>query len=31
VAARVEDLGKVEKMPDLEGRQMIMIIAPLKK
>jgi translation initiation factor IF-3 len=30
-AARVEDLGKVEKMPDLEGRQMIMIIAPLKK
>jgi translation initiation factor IF-3 len=31
VAAEVEDLGKVEKMPDLEGRQMIMIVAPVKK
>ena len=27
IASQVEDLGKVEKMPDLEGRQMIMIIA----
>jgi translation initiation factor IF-3 len=31
VASKVEDLGKVEKMPDLEGRQMIMIITPMKK
>jgi len=31
VASQVEDLGKVEVMPNLEGRQMIMIIAPLKK
>ncbi|HXH64487.1 MAG TPA: translation initiation factor IF-3 [Mariprofundaceae bacterium] len=31
IASQVEDLGKVEKMPDLEGRQMIMIIAPMKK
>jgi translation initiation factor IF-3 len=31
VASQVEDVGKVEKMPDLEGRQMIMIIAPMKK
>jgi translation initiation factor IF-3 len=30
VAAQVEDLGKAEKIPNLEGRQMIMIIAPLK-
>ncbi|MDX8377563.1 MAG: translation initiation factor IF-3 [Mariprofundales bacterium] len=31
VAAQVEDIGKVESMPKLEGRQMIMIIASLKK
>jgi translation initiation factor IF-3 len=31
VAEQVEDLGKPEKVPNLEGRQMIMIIAPLKK
>jgi len=31
VASQVEDVGKVEKMPDLEGRQMIMIIAPMMK
>lgn len=31
VASQVEDLGKVETMPNLEGRQMIMIIAPMKK
>jgi len=30
VAGQVEDLGKPEKNPNLEGRQMIMIIAPLK-
>jgi len=28
VAADVEGLGKVENMPKMEGRQMIMIIAP---
>ncbi|MDX8390942.1 MAG: translation initiation factor IF-3 [Mariprofundaceae bacterium] len=31
IAATVEDLGKVEKMPDMEGRQMIMVIGPVKK
>jgi len=31
IAEQVADLGKAEKMPNLEGRQMIMIIAPLKK
>ncbi len=31
VATQVEDLGKIEKAPDLEGRQMIMIVAPIKK
>jgi len=31
IAEQVEDLGKPEKIPNLEGRQMIMIIAPNKK
>lgn len=31
VAAEVEELGKVEARPKLEGRQMVMVIAPLKK
>ena len=31
VAEQVQDLGKPEKIPNLEGRQMIMIIAPNKK
>jgi len=31
VAEQVQDLGKPEKIPNLEGRQMIMIIAPIKK
>jgi len=31
IAKEVEDLGKPEKVPNLEGRQMIMIVAPLKK
>lgn len=31
VAERVADIGKPEKMPNMEGRQMIMILAPLKK
>jgi translation initiation factor IF-3 len=31
IAGQVEELGKVETMPNLEGRQMILIIAPLKK
>ena len=31
VAEQVEEFGKPEKMPNMEGRQMIMIIAPIKK
>ncbi len=31
VAEQVAEFGKPEKMPNLEGRQMIMVIAPLKK
>jgi translation initiation factor IF-3 len=31
VAADVEGLGKVENMPKMEGRQMIMIVAPTTK
>lgn len=31
IAEKVADLGKPENMPNLEGRQMIMVIAPLKK
>ena len=31
IAKEVEELGKPEKMPNMEGRQMIMIINPLKK
>jgi len=31
VAGDVEGLGKVENMPKMEGRQMIMIIAPASK
>jgi len=31
IAADVEALGKPEKMPGLEGRQMIMVLAPVKK
>lgn len=30
VAGDIEDLGKVESMPRIEGRQMTMIIAPAK-
>jgi len=30
MAGKLEDLGKVERMPLLEGRQMTMVIAPLK-
>jgi len=30
MAGKIEDLGKVERMPQMEGRQMIMIIAPLQ-
>lgn len=30
VAKDVQELGKVEHMPTLEGRQMVMMIAPLK-
>jgi len=30
VAADVEGSGKVENMPKMEGRQMIMLIGPLK-
>ena len=31
IAEQLKDIGKVERMPALDGRQMIMIIAPLKK
>ena len=31
IAEQVKELGKPEKMPNMEGRQMIMIINPLKK
>jgi len=31
VAEQVVEFGKPEKMPNMEGRQMIMVIAPLKK
>jgi len=31
IAAKVEHVGKAEKMPDLEGRQMIMVLGPVKK
>ncbi len=30
VAADVEEIGKVENMPKLEGRQMVMMIGPLR-
>ena len=30
VAADVEDTGKVENMPKMEGRQMVMMIGPVK-
>lgn len=30
VAAELNDVGKVERLPQLEGRQMIMIVVPLK-
>jgi translation initiation factor IF-3 len=30
IAADAEDLGKVESMPKMEGRQMIMVIGPHK-
>lgn len=31
VAADLEDLGNVEQQPRLEGRQMVMVIAPIKR
>ncbi|EDM71908.1 translation initiation factor IF-3 [Roseobacter sp. AzwK-3b] len=31
VAEDVKDLGKVENMPKMEGRQMIMVIGPLSR
>ena len=31
VKADLEELGQVEQMPKMEGRQMIMVIAPMKK
>ncbi len=30
VAADVKDLGKVENMPKMEGRQMVMMIGPVR-
>ncbi len=31
VKADLEDIGAVEQMPKMEGRQMVMVIAPVKK
>lgn len=31
VKADLEDIGSVEQMPKMEGRQMVMVIAPVKK
>jgi translation initiation factor IF-3 len=31
VKADLEELGQVEQMPKMEGRQMVMVIAPIKK
>ena len=31
LAQELEDYGKVEQMPKLEGKRMIMFIAPIKK
>jgi translation initiation factor IF-3 len=31
VKADLEEMGQVEQMPKMEGRQMVMVIAPLKK
>jgi len=31
IAENLKELGKVENMPNMEGRQMIMVIGPLKK
>ena len=31
VKADLEEIGQVEQMPKMEGRQMIMVIAPKKK
>ncbi len=31
IAEQLQELGKVEHMPNMEGRQMIMVIGPLKK
>lgn len=31
ISEELQDVGKVENMPNMEGRQMIMVIGPLKK
>jgi len=31
IAETLQDVGKVENMPNMEGRQMIMVLGPLKK
>ena len=31
VKADLEEMGQVEQMPKMEGRQMVMVIAPIKK
>ncbi len=31
LAEELQDIGKVEQMPKLEGKRMIMLIAPIKK
>jgi translation initiation factor IF-3 len=31
ISEQLQDVGKVENMPNMEGRQMIMVIGPIKK
>jgi len=31
IAEQLQEVGKVENMPNMEGRQMIMVLGPLKK
>jgi len=31
IAEMLQDVGKVENMPNMEGRQMIMVLGPIKK
>jgi len=31
ISELLQDVGKVENMPNMEGRQMIMVLGPIKK